>query len=114
MLQSSNSDMYKVYNCTFVEHSGCCHKFQDVVTLCSALTGLHTKSSCGVMTTCCHCVQPPDKLLFCSVLALHNLIDNQEQRVWQEKLGQKRPELKNGKASGNLLRRTALMLFPVL
>lgn len=33
-----------------------------------------------------------------SVLALHNLIDNQEQRVWQEKLGQKRPELKNGKA----------------
>lgn len=32
-----------------------------------------------------------------SVLALHNLIDNQEQRVWQEKLGQKRPELKNGK-----------------
>ena len=36
--------------------------------------------------------------MFCSVLALHNLIDNQEQRVWQEKLGQKRPELKNGKA----------------
>ena len=36
-------------------------------------------------------------LLACSVLALHNLIDNQEQRVWQEKLGQKRPELKNGK-----------------
>lgn len=33
-----------------------------------------------------------------SVLALHNLIDNQERRVWQEKLGQKRPELKNGKA----------------
>lgn len=33
-----------------------------------------------------------------SVLALHNLIDNQEQRVWQEKLGQKRPEPKNGKA----------------
>lgn len=33
-----------------------------------------------------------------SVLALHNLIDNQEQRVWQEKLGQKRPELQNGKA----------------
>lgn len=33
-----------------------------------------------------------------SVLALHNLIDNQEQRVWQEKLGQKRPELKHGKA----------------
>ena len=36
-------------------------------------------------------------LLGCSVMALHNLIDNQEQRVWQEKLGQKRPELKNGK-----------------
>ncbi len=36
-------------------------------------------------------------MLACSVLALHNLIDNQEQRVWQEKLGQKRPELKNGK-----------------
>lgn len=34
-----------------------------------------------------------------SVLALHNLIDNQEQRVWQEKVGQKRPELTNGKAS---------------
>lgn len=33
-----------------------------------------------------------------SVLALHNLIDNQEQRVWKEKLGQKRPELENGKS----------------
>ena len=35
--------------------------------------------------------------VLCSVLALHNLIDNQEQRVWQEKFGQKRPETKNGK-----------------
>ena len=33
------------------------------------------------------------------MLALHNLIDNQEQRVWQEKLGQKRPEPKNGKVT---------------
>ena len=37
------------------------------------------------------------KFVLRSVLALHNLIDNQEQRVWQEKLGQKRPELTNGK-----------------
>ena len=43
------------------------------------------------------CMNNSEMLLRCSVLALHNLIDNQEQRVWQEKLGQKRPELKNGK-----------------
>lgn len=56
-------------------------------------------------------MQSPGLVLFCSVLALHNLIDNQEQRVWQEKLGQKRPELKNGKASFEaVMRHTALVL----
>lgn len=54
--------------------------------------------SVSVHCTCDVVVAPFHKaLLACSVLALHNLIDNQEQRVWQEKLGQKRPEVKNGK-----------------
>ena len=63
------------------------------------LHDLYVTSSCSAPLVSCRCVQSPSWVLFCSVLALHNLIDNQEQRVWQEKLGQKRPELKNGKAS---------------
>lgn len=60
---------------------------------------LHFQSRGGALATSYPYVQSPIQTLSCSVLALHNLIDNQEQRVWQEKLGRKRPELKNGKAS---------------
>lgn len=51
----------------------------------------------NLLDTCWQDIRWQEKFVLRSVLALHNLIDNQEQRVWQEKLGQKRPELANGK-----------------